>query len=103
LKIRSILMISSIILLNFIDLFLTVFCIKHFNFQEANPIAKKYMEYGIIYLTTFKLCTMSIGMMSIVILSHLNYKFLPILLWTLFFIFSCLVLYWSLYLKELVI
>lgn len=96
---RPIILISLIVLMNLVDLYLTVLFLINFDFEEENPLALKILENSIESLVLFKVA------MVIVAVAGLGFtfsksKFSLWACWFLTIIFAGLMVYWSIFLYN---
>lgn len=97
--IRRSVLIILLLVMNLFDLYLTVFFIKYFDFEEVNPVAQLLINQGIGYLIAFKIIVVSF---SLSVLSYFYNKSRISLwaCWFLVFVFAALMIYWTVFLTH---
>lgn len=96
---RPIVLISLIVLMNLIDLYLTVLFLMHFEFDEKNPIALYILGKGIENLILFKIIMIIISVVGLS-LTFFKSKFSIWACWFLTIIFVGLMIFWSMFLYN---
>lgn len=96
---RPIVLISLIILMNLVDLYLTVLFLIHFEFDEKNPIAMSVLENGIENIVWFKIVMVTIAVVGLS-LTFFKSRFSQWACWVLTLIFTGLMVYWSIFLYN---
>lgn len=94
---RPIVLISLIILMNLIDLYLTVLFLINFEFDEKNPIAMSILENGIENLIWFKIVMVFIGSAGLG-LTFFKSKLSRCACWFMTLLFTGLMVYWYIFL-----
>lgn len=96
---RPVVLISLIILMNLVDLYLTVLFLLYFEFDENNPIAITVLENGIESLVWFKIFMVTVAALGLS-LTFFKSKFSRVACWFLTIVFTGLMVYWSIFLYN---
>lgn len=91
-----------LVMLNGIDLYLTVFHVNHFHFEEANPIADIVLTNGILAMIWFKLMTTFIASICLAAVWLRRPKYFAKVCWFCIFMFVLLSIYWGHYTHEII-
>lgn len=97
-KIRMFVLIGLIFIMNLFDLYLTMFFIKYFDFEELNPLAKIAAEKDTESLIFFKLILVSFSL-SVLCYCYNKSKMSLYSCWFLISVFFGLMIYWAAFLK----
>lgn len=97
---RAILLLSVIVLLNIVDLYMTIFHMTSFGFAEANPIANAFMHYGTSVLIAYKVVTVGVGVALLSFLHNKKTRTVAVVSWAMVVLLTSLMLYWVAYTEE---